>query len=355
MVIAKRDDFGDKSSLLKHLEENFTETEKTILNRRSVRLYRKDQVPEFLIKRILQAACYAPSAGNCQPWKFVVIREPKIIEELTKDVITGCKIVKSLMDYREPGSSWKKPIAKLYTRLKPNNLHPVPFSIISLIAEGKQDLFYGAPTVILIFKDIRGVTNPDLDCGIAGQNMALAAHSMGLGTCWIGFTNTAFEFKASKWDKIFDIQYPYQFLTSMAVGWPMGNPGGMVERPGHSISWFENGEKKTLTPGKYDSGISLAEKMTMPNYDDPAKIRWGEIVIDDARCNGCAYCSRCCPSNAIAIKDKKAQMPIGSACLACGDCTAICPEGAIRLKSSYSFSDHFKTIDHGELKLPVLI
>ena len=56
-----------------------------------------------------------------------------------------------------------------------------------MIADRKLGLWHGAPTVILIFKDIRGVCNPDLDCGIAGQNMVLAAHSMGLGTCWVGF------------------------------------------------------------------------------------------------------------------------------------------------------------------------
>ena len=60
----------------------------------------------------------------------------------------------------------------------PKKLAPVPFSAISLIADGKLKLYHDAPTVILIFKDTRGVSNPDLDCGIAGQNMVLAAHSM---------------------------------------------------------------------------------------------------------------------------------------------------------------------------------
>ena len=66
----------DRAESLKALEENFTETEKVILSRRSVRWYKKEQVPEFMVKRILEAGRFAPSAGNCQPWKFVVVREP---------------------------------------------------------------------------------------------------------------------------------------------------------------------------------------------------------------------------------------------------------------------------------------
>ncbi len=38
--------------------------------------------------------------------------------------------------------------------------------------------------------------------------------------------------------------------------------------------------------------------------------------------------------------------------MACGDCMAICPKEAIRMKSSYRFTEHFKTIDPGDLKLP---
>ena len=45
-------------------------------------------------------------------------------------------------------------------------------------------------------------------------------------------------------------------------------------------------------------------------------------------------------------------MPAGAECMACGDCMAICPQEAIRMKSSYKFSQLFKTIDHSDLKLP---
>jgi nitroreductase/NAD-dependent dihydropyrimidine dehydrogenase PreA subunit len=352
MAIEIKEVKKDKVDLLKNLEENFTETEKVILSRRSTRWYKKEQVPEFMVNRILEAGRFAPSAGNCQPWKFIVVREPKIIDDLTKSVVMICKFFKAILEYRTPGNFWKFPIAKFYTHLMPGKLHPVPFSAISLIADGKLKLYHDAQTVILIFKDVRGVTNPDLDCGIAGQNMAIAAHSMGLATCWVSFASVAFDYLGFKWNKFFGIKYPYKFITSLAIGWPMGKPDGFVERPAHSVGWFENGIKTVKDPSKADSSVSLGEKYTIPNYADPRQTHWGELFFDYDKCNGCTSCERICPASAIEMKDKKPVMTAGGACMACGDCMAICPQGAIRMKSSYVFSKHFKTIDHSDLKLP---
>jgi nitroreductase len=232
----------EKSDLLR---SEFTETEKVILRRRSVRNYKKKQVPEFMIKRILEAGRFAPSAGNCQPWKFIVLREPEIINGITDTVVGICKIFKAMIDYRITGSFLKRRIANLFIRLKPADLHPTPFGAISLIADGKLGLYHGSPTVILIFKDVRGISNPDLDCGIAGQNMVLAAHSMGLGTCWVGFTKLAFQY-TGKWKKRLNIGYPYKFANSLSIGWPVGEPDGMVERPVHPVEWHENGIVQTV-------------------------------------------------------------------------------------------------------------
>jgi nitroreductase len=121
----------------------------------------------------------------------------------------------------------------------------MPFGAVTLIADGKLGLYHDAPTVILIFKDVRGISNPDLDCGIAGQNMVLAAHSMGLGTCWVGFAKVAFQY-TGKWKKRLGISYPYKFASSLAIGWPVGDPDGMVARPTHMTDWYEDGVRKTV-------------------------------------------------------------------------------------------------------------
>ena len=224
---------------------SFTQTEEVILRRRSVRMYKKEQVPESMIKRILEAGRFAPSAGNCQPWKFVVVRQPEIIQGITDTTIKVAKIFKAIIDYRQPGRRWLKPIARFFIRLKPGDLHPTPFGASTLIADGKLGLYHGAPTIILIFKDVRGISNPDLDIGIAGQNMVLAAHSMGLGTCWVSFSKLAFQY-TGKWKKFFNITYPYKFTTSLSIGFPVGNPDGMIARQVHPVDWYENDTRRVV-------------------------------------------------------------------------------------------------------------
>lgn len=209
--------------------QEWNETEKIILTRRSVRLYENKQVPEELIKRILEAGRFAPSAGNVQPWKFVVVRDPKVLNFLEESVILACqKILETFVDSKPP-----QPV------------HPVPANAMRQIANRNFRVLHGAPTAILIFKDDRALHSSDLDCGIAGQNMVICATSLGLGTCWINFLNVAFEF-VPQVKEFFGVKYPFKFLTSIVVGYPKGNPFGMVERETHAVEWYENGSKKII-------------------------------------------------------------------------------------------------------------
>ncbi|MCX5849809.1 MAG: nitroreductase [Deltaproteobacteria bacterium] len=225
---------------------DWTEVEKTIFQRRSVRWYKSDQVPENLVRRVLEAGRYAPSAGNCQPWKFIVIRDKAILEEMERDVQRTCKLFRFFLDFRRRGPmgwlGWF--YSQISIRIMPHELHPIPMGAIFLIAEGKLKLFHGAPTVIMILKDKRGVSNPDLDCGICGQNMVLAARSLGLSTCWIGFVSALMKsYVRFKWLKRLNISYPYQLVEGIALGYAKGNPNNIVERELHEIAWYENGER----------------------------------------------------------------------------------------------------------------
>jgi nitroreductase len=53
-----------------------------VLKRRSVRKFKKDSVPEKALKNMLDSGRWAPSAGNCQPWRFVVITDVDVKNEV---------------------------------------------------------------------------------------------------------------------------------------------------------------------------------------------------------------------------------------------------------------------------------
>ena len=223
----------------------FNEVEDLIYRRRSVRFYKKKQVPEYLIRRILETGRFAPSSGNAQPWKFIVVRNQKMIEEMTEDVIKVCRLTMKFTDYLDSGNKLKEWTAKLLQRLLNNMFHPIPFTAMKLIAERKLSVWHGAQTVILLLADSRCPGDPAVDVGIAGQNMVLTAHSFGLGTCWVSFCTPLSLFR--KWRKILGIRYPYKLVTSIAIGYPRGNPEGYVPRETKAIDWFaEDGNFKVL-------------------------------------------------------------------------------------------------------------
>jgi nitroreductase len=223
----------------------FNDVEETIYRRRSVRLYEKRQVPEYLVRRILEAGRFAPSAGNAQTWKFITVRNQKMLEEMAEDIIKMTKRVKKFTDYTGEGGKGKEWFAKMLMRRLPNMFHPIPFGAIKLIAEGKLGVWHNAPTVILLLADSRCPGNPALDIGITGQNMVITAHSFGLGTCWVSFCTPLARY--SKWRKQFGIRYPYKLHTSIAIGYPKGQPDGYVKREMQAVDWFtENGTFKVV-------------------------------------------------------------------------------------------------------------
>jgi len=331
---------------LGRLQTEYTEVERVMLERRSVRKYKKDQVPDWMVKRILECGRFAPSAGNCQAWKFVVVREPGIISEMTDDVVELFKKIHRSIDYREPGRGWLRPMTNLFIRLNKNQLNPVPFAAMKYLANREIDLFWGAPTVVLIFKDVRGIGSPDLDCGIAGQNMVLAAHSMGLGTCWIGFSEVLFE-KTKKWRKFFGIEYPYKFISSLAIGWPFAKPNGLVRRSTHPVDWYEAGQKTTLSGEGSTESISLTDRLRVPRYDDPRQVTPGTIRIDAEKCTVCGICAEICPANALEKREGRLQMTEKQECAYCGACMAICPASAIDLDRPVQHTKMFKTLGQG--------
>lgn len=225
--------------------ETWNPVEKVILERRSVRSYTDEQVPEHLVRRVLEAGRFAPSAGNCQPWKFVVVRDREMIEEMERDVRRACRLFRFLLDWRtSPLGRVAWLMSQVMIRLMPNKLHPIPFGATFLIAEGRLTTFHGAPTVIFLLKDRRGVGRPDVDIGCCGQNMVLAAHSLGLGTCWVGFVELL---KTPKWKRRLGIEYPYEMCEGISLGYPWGNPDGMIARELQDIDWIEGGRKRTVT------------------------------------------------------------------------------------------------------------
>jgi nitroreductase len=131
-----------------------------IKSRRAIRSFEDKPVPESAIQTMLEAATYAPSAINIQPWKFTLITNKDAMKHLSDTAKPA--LLRMLPDVGDEGLA----------------------GIKKQLTNPQYNIFYNAP--LLIF--VSGVKSPYAiyDCSMAAQNMMLAAYTLGIGSCWIG-------------------------------------------------------------------------------------------------------------------------------------------------------------------------
>ncbi len=167
-----------------------------ILSRQTIREYTNEQVPDELLDVILQCAIRAPSGRNTQPCHLRVLQNRQKLEEMNKDF-------KDIVGWDTPAyTGW--------------DIRPV---------------YHNAPTFIFIFAKDKS----DMSAGLMAENIALAAHSLGLGSCMIGSLGGLFDNPegAKKWKEILEIPEDWHFLLGMTLGYPNEKPPFKDREDGH--------------------------------------------------------------------------------------------------------------------------
>jgi len=208
--------------------------ERAVLERRSVRNFKDKPVPETLIRRVLEAGRFAPSAGNCQPWKFIVVTDKALIEEMNQAIYN---VLNALYITYKHDELVKNLVALYEANPDPGEFDPrVILGGIGGIAKKHTEVFLGAPVVILLTGDERAVAGPDINIGICGQNMNLVANSLGIRACWVGFSVAINMLPALK-EKL-GIKEPWKVVSALVLGYPKFKQDGVVAREFRPITWF---------------------------------------------------------------------------------------------------------------------
>jgi nitroreductase len=142
---------------------------KAISTRRSIRRYKPDPIPEDVLLKVLEAARLAPSAGNRQPWRFVVVKDKNRRMELAK-------------------------------------------------AANNQSFIAEAPVVIAVLGESSISRWYKQDPMIAAEHICLEATELGLGTCWIG------AFNEPDVKKILKIPEGSSVICLLPLGYPAESP-----------------------------------------------------------------------------------------------------------------------------------
>lgn len=174
----------------------------TILNRRSVRAYKPDQISEDVLDTILKAGRFAPTAMGQQSYHFTVVQNSEVLEKINT-------------------------IAK---NLYANSSNP---HMKKRAAEEGFSIFYHAPTYIIVSGEDSALA-PKEDCTLATGNMFIAAASLGVSSVWVHAINSikATE-EGAKLLKEIGIPEGYTPVSSAAFGYIAGeNPQPRERREG---------------------------------------------------------------------------------------------------------------------------
>jgi nitroreductase len=180
-----------------------------IMTRRSVRKFGKKQIPDEILETILKAGTYAPSALALQPWAFVVIQDSKFLQKFS--------------DYCVP----------VMISLMKNAHDGISDGFRQLLESPGYSIFYHAPTVIMVIGK-SGSRFREIDCSLAAENMMLAAHALGIGSCWIGSTEAGYDNKELMAG--FRIPDGYSPVGTIVFGYPEEKPEAHDKHPAN-VTW----------------------------------------------------------------------------------------------------------------------
>ncbi|KPK13649.1 MAG: hypothetical protein AMJ56_01225 [Anaerolineae bacterium SG8_19] len=143
-----------------------------LLGRRSIRRYQQKSVPQELVDKLLTAAIWAPSAHNRQPWRFVVISALEKKSQLAQAM--GDRLKKDLTHDGVETNVIENDVSRSYRRI-------TAAPLLVLICSSMEDMDSYPDER----RQINEWTMAVQSTAMAGQNLLLAAHALGLGACWM--------------------------------------------------------------------------------------------------------------------------------------------------------------------------
>ncbi|HVN75308.1 MAG TPA: nitroreductase family protein [Thermoanaerobaculaceae bacterium] len=164
-----------------------------ILERFSCRAFASDPLTEADTRRLLESARWAPSAGNCQPWRFIAVTSSRIRRELAR--AAGQEFVADA---------------------------PLVIAVCAVPHESERR--YGERGRSLYVLQ---------DTAAATQNILLAASDIGLGSCWVG----AFDERTAA--AALDLPPGWRPVALVPVGRPLERPGRRERRPLQEVAVFK--------------------------------------------------------------------------------------------------------------------
>jgi nitroreductase len=199
---------------------------------RSIRRFTTDPVDDALLGRCLEAATWAPSGGNQQPWRFVVLRSEPAREIVGAAAAATAAVAEQMYRIERPSPDDNSPRARNARAMFElhDTARDVPAAVLFCVKEQPRtpELLLGAS----IYP--------------AMQNFLLAVRAVGLGACLTGWHLAT----QDRYRDVIGIPPDWQLAALVAVGWPASKHGPVRRRPVSEVAVLDRWDEPFLaTPG----------------------------------------------------------------------------------------------------------
>ena len=215
---------------------------KLVRSRRSIRKFTSEPVPDTLVEQVIEAARWAPSGANSQPWEFVVIREQETKDQIASICMKQMELLHGAELTRPPEMRWPsaaRPVAKPAWRNAP----------VLILVCGDARVNRSFP--LMSYLD-RGTSHFVSGLASAFLYMSLAAASLGLGSHWVSQVGHAYPSVLIK--KLLDIPEDFTLYDMLALGFPAELTKPRVVREREEMTHWERYDR-----AKYRSEEQIRE------------------------------------------------------------------------------------------------
>ncbi len=194
---------------------------KAIKGRRSIRKYLDKPVEKRKLEKVVEAGLWAPTGQNNQPCRFVVVTDRALIGEIEAELHAIGKFFKRIRPF----------VALFGKEMRGEGGRKVFRSL-------KEKGLYNAPAIIMVGTLRKSSATRFKDCSLAAQNMMLAAHALGLGSCYIGWMRLLNYCLNRKLNRRLNLPRGFEICDAIILGYSAHTPPPPKRKTvAESVTW----------------------------------------------------------------------------------------------------------------------
>jgi len=195
--------------------------ERLIKGRRSIRRWKKEEVSDYLLKKAVELATWAPNGGNFQGWHFIVVKKGEVIEKMANAVQSATDRIASWPEAMQ----WEEDVKRYQKNASFFRNAPVCIAVFTSDYQSVMDKALVAressdPEAKKILTFRRSAPTAVQSAAAAVTTMLLAFHHMGLGAVWLGAPLMA----KREIETLLEVPSSLSLICLVAVGYPDESP-----------------------------------------------------------------------------------------------------------------------------------